>query len=174
MSGERKFKCSACQGQFTAEFFYATKHRSTGVTSNCKACSIASASQWRLQNRERHNAAKRRSNKRNGDTQKQWMANNRERMNEYMRQWRKSASPALPSAQVKHRKSCVVPPWADRNAIKSIYRLAKIARQTTGIDWEVDHEVPVLGRVVCGLHVETNLRLVPALKNRQKGNSYGE
>lgn len=40
----------------------------------------------------------------------------------------------------------------------------------TGTRHEVDHIVPLKGKTVRGLHVETNLRVIPHTENRQKGN----
>jgi len=44
--------------------------------------------------------------------------------------------------------------------------------RTTGVPHEVDHEVPLLGKAVCGLHWEGNLRVVARSENRRKGNSH--
>lgn len=68
------------------------------------------------------------------------------------------------------RKQEARPRWADVDAIAAIYaECARITRQT-GIPHEVDHIVPLLGRDVCGLHVEGNLRVVPRHVNRRKSN----
>lgn len=40
----------------------------------------------------------------------------------------------------------------------------------TGIEWHVDHIVPLKGVGVCGLHLWTNLRVIPKLLNLRKGN----
>lgn len=50
--------------------------------------------------------------------------------------------------------------------------LAALRTKTTGIRWEVDHIVPLVHPQVCGLHVETNLRVIPAIENRRKGNRH--
>lgn len=38
--------------------------------------------------------------------------------------------------------------------------------------WDVDHIIPLRGRVVSGLHVWNNLQVVPSSYNRSKGNKY--
>jgi hypothetical protein len=35
--------------------------------------------------------------------------------------------------------------------------------------FHVDHEIPLKGKYVSGLHVETNLRIIPAVENLKKG-----
>jgi hypothetical protein len=41
-----------------------------------------------------------------------------------------------------------------------------------GFQWEVDHIIPLQGKFVSGLHVPTNLQVVPSIINRQKHNRY--
>lgn len=59
-----------------------------------------------------------------------------------------------------------LPAWANLKAIEAVY--AEAAR----LGLEVDHVIPLRGEMVCGLHVEGNLRMLTKLENQQKGNRY--
>lgn len=50
------------------------------------------------------------------------------------------------------------------------YDLAKLRNKATGIDWHVDHIIPLCGKNICGFHVWNNLRVIPASENLRKGN----
>lgn len=64
------------------------------------------------------------------------------------------------------------PRWSNQNAVVAIYRERDRLAAETGIPHEVDHIVPIVSRVVCGLHCENNLRAIPMFENRSKSNKY--
>ncbi|HQU17304.1 MAG TPA: hypothetical protein PLO69_14580 [Gammaproteobacteria bacterium] len=70
----------------------------------------------------------------------------------------------------QHVSKHATPPWANRFYIGEAYDLAKWRTKATGVRWEVDHIVPLVSKVVCGLHVENNIRVVPHFINREKSN----
>lgn len=79
---------------------------------------------------------------------------------------------AIIAARREHIKRAT-PPWLtdeDRAAIRAIYREA--AAFGPGV-MHVDHIIPLRGKHVCGLHVPSNLRIIPALTNIKKSNRYG-
>lgn len=58
------------------------------------------------------------------------------------------------------------PTWANREAIDAIYAEARRMNMT------VDHIVPLRGKTVSGLHVESNLQLLTHEENARKGNRF--
>lgn len=48
--------------------------------------------------------------------------------------------------------------------------LRKLRNEITGIEWHVDHVIPLKGREVCGLHIWSNLAVIPKILNLRKSN----
>lgn len=63
--------------------------------------------------------------------------------------------------------------WDNREVTLMIYRLARTYR-SAGIPCHVDHIIPLCGKTVSGLHVYTNLTLLPPWDNIKKGNVYAD
>ncbi len=78
------------------------------------------------------------------------------------------------ATQAKYRatKLKATPKWANIEAIKGWYKLAKMFDKTFKEKHHVDHIVPLQGKKVCGLHVEYNLQVLTAVENLSKGNKY--
>lgn len=67
------------------------------------------------------------------------------------------------------------PMWlsdSDKREIKLIYKIAARVSKETGIVHHVDHEIPLQGEFVSGLHVPGNLQLLTAFDNCSKHNKF--
>ena len=75
----------------------------------------------------------------------------------------------------KIRKMNRIPKWVTADEmwlIKEAYTLAKLRTKLHGFSWHVDHILPLQGDLVSGLHVPTNLQVIPWLDNVKKKNKF--
>lgn len=73
-------------------------------------------------------------------------------------------------AAYKAAKRRATPLWANMDAIRAIYRRAVEVQGATGERMHVDHIVPLQSAIVCGLHCEANLQILPGRENESKRN----
>ena len=134
------------------------KHKmmADGHLNICKECRKAYEAEWRLQNPERSDAIKRRA-------LQKYLATPHGKKNRVRMQRRREI--------LQHDR---MPIWANLFFIEEIYELCaqRNAMRALGVRWDVDHIVPLSSPLVCGLHVEANLRVIPQIENRQKCNRF--
>ena len=92
--------------------------------------------------------------------------------------WKKANPHKIAAYRRRRRgvKANATPLWAGDEwedlLMAEIYTLAKLRTRLTGFEWHVDHVIPLVSQLVCGLHCSANLRVVPAKINLSKGNKY--
>lgn len=124
---------------------------------------------WARNNRERHREHQKNYEtrhpmppERRAEISRNWYSRNKSRVALYRAMHR-------PETAARARARRATPAWADRAAISMIYRVAEVIR-ITGFDVEVDHFIPIKGKLVSGLHVHNNLQIILTTANRRKGN----
>ena len=78
----------------------------------------------------------------------------------------RSAVEARRRAAKLHR----TPSWSERGCIAELYADAGLFAKAFGIDFAVDHTLPLQGDTVSGLHVVGNLSILPKSSNSSKHN----
>ena len=121
---------------------------------------------WRQNNKDRC-----------AETQRNWNEKNKEKRNQLSKNWRERNKSAMTALKAKRRADILqrTPAWLTADdfwLIREAYALAKLRTVLTGVDWQVDHVVPLRGERVSGLHVPANLSVVPTGVNLKKGNRY--
>lgn len=82
------------------------------------------------------------------------------------------ARTVINAAQRRTRRLQAMPAWADKKEIRRFYDLAQQRSKETGTLHHVDHIIPLIHPLVCGLHVPANLRVVPFRVNLRKSNKF--
>lgn len=89
-----------------------------------------------------------------------------------MSDWLKENRAHQTAAQRKREadKLQATPGWANAVAIGEYYAFAALKTKLTGVEWQVDHKVPLQSKRVCGLHTDFNLQVITKAENIRKHN----
>lgn len=114
------------------------------------------------------------------DNSEQCLKKNKEyiqRNPDYYKQMRLK-QPEKVNAKENKRKAAKlqrIPCWLtpdDFWMIEQAYDICALRTKMTGIEWHVDHIIPLQGKLVSGLHMPYNLQVIPASINTSKGNKF--
>lgn len=136
-------RCPACEETKPLDGFAKNSRRKDGLQVNCRAC------QQRMQN--------------------DWYKRNRRKQLDANDAWRSTSEKHKAARSLRVFVIRNPPKWADRAAMHCLYTEAA-RRRSAGEDCQVDHIVPIVSELVCGLHVHNNLQLVTCSENSAKGN----
>ncbi len=185
--------CTKCKVEKDVYEFYKRSKAYDGLTSKCKPCEWIVTNAAREKNKGRYTANLYQWRKNNPDRVKElmrkdyikhrakrvalsakWARNNRVKTNAGIAKWQRANPHKVTNYSAKRRmtKMAATPAWANQFAIEEIYGIAQLRTKATGIPWHVDHIVPLKSDLVCGLHVEHNLQVLPWKANLAKGNKH--
>ena len=108
---------------------------------------------------------------------KAWRDANPDKCKELARRWKERNSEYYRARSAEYGADRfnlmkkATPKWVNKFFMREIYHLAQLRTKYLGVPHHVDHIIPLQSPVVCGLHVESNLRVIPARDNIRKGNT---
>lgn len=184
--------CTACGVEKGVGDYHKIKAGKHGVMAECKCCYAVRTKAYYEANKESMLEQAKAYKKANKETvsermkayyqankeavaerEKAYREANKEAVAERKKAYRKANPHIINAIKAKRRatKLQATPAWADLEAIKGMYELAAIFN-CTGLNLHIDHIVPLQSNLVCGLHCEANLQLMPSSDNISKGNRH--
>ena len=171
-------ECSKCGEEKPLDSF-SWKVKSAGRRhAKCKSCVKLHDAKYRADNKDRRKKYDEKYRENNREQIKarksNWRDENREKLRQSYRVYRVNNRDKCNASWVKYEAAKISrsPQWADQHLISEYYKEAMRLQELTGIKFHVDHIIPLRGELVSGLHVETNLQLLPAHENLGKSNSF--
>jgi len=155
--------CSKCKTEKEEIEFYKNKRKKDGLSSWCAVCNKMYLSSNKDKREKAYN---------------KWCTLNPGKASFLAREWNKSHPDIIKSKRAYYRTKyekrveIATPAWVNWKEVKSIYEEAHSLTKLTGIQFHVDHIIPLRGRRVSGLHVETNLQILTAKENTSKNNRF--
>jgi hypothetical protein len=143
-----------------------------------KEASAATATKWRQSHPEASREAGAKWRRENLDairrSNTRWESQNpvaRRALNTKWRRLNHGASCAF-SASRRASRLQRTPAWADQARMTIVYKVATQMSTELGIRMSVDHVIPLQGKIVSGLHVPGNLKIITASENSRKHNRF--
>lgn len=163
----REEACSCCgkSKQLTRLKKSTNKNRQYYLQSTCKACEYKQNLEWRNKNKDRWAKLVSQFYYRSSEG-KISRRNNMNHTEETRAEWKRQKAAARCSRAKQARFNDELTKFVTKEA----HDLRVRRNKSTNIEWHVDHIVPLKGKEVCGLHVWTNLRVIPKVQNLRKGN----
>jgi thymidine kinase len=186
-------KCGHCQEIKSLEDFSKNSLTASGLSSYCHKCRSEAQKKWRNDNKQKVCADRASWRKNNREKRRKieraWRAKNRERHYAMIKEWTKNnrekrnaiaaryAKRHPAKVSLNHRRyisarHISMPSWANEFFMDEAYDLAKLRTKKLGFKWVVDHIVPIRSNIVCGLHTDANLQVIPFTINASKSNRY--
>jgi hypothetical protein len=152
-----------------------------GYRTWCKACVSEYKKQYKIDNAERIKKVQKAYDAAQNPLRKTYFQQRyleqKQKIDAANRAYRKANLDKHAAKENKRRAAKLnrTPAWLtddDHWMIEQAYELAALRTKMFGFSWEVDHVLPMQGKMVSGLHVPTNLQVIPATLNRKKTNQY--
>lgn len=160
-------ECSKCfEWKIRQVDFYKRDLSFDGRESWCKSCKNSWGKNYYSENKDRLN-----------EWSREWYLNNKDEISEKFRK-RYRADPDYRKQRLvqwylrEERTRLCTPPWVDKIDLIPFYKEAQRLTEETGIPHHVDHIIPIVHDLVCGLNCPSNLQVITAEDNLRKSNKF--
>lgn len=159
-------ECVTCKKELPFTEFSRDRTAKHGFKYNCKCCRASRRKELDLLNPEVLILQRKRT----------YSINKDKRLLENKQNYIKNKAKHIAKAR-KYDLSKInrTPTWVskkDMKKVETLYLLSDRLTRCLQLSFHVDHEIPLRGKRVSGLHIFENLRVIPATTNLQKGNKW--
>ena len=171
-------KCDKCKEVKELTDFYKHKRMKDGRQRACIICQKAYCKEYSKVNSEKLRLRSAEWHKNNPEKaaakSRLWVELNPEKAAANNKAWGRANPDKI---RIKNAKRYIAKKqrtmaWSDLEAIEAIYAKARHLTKVTGVTHEVDHYYPLQGKLVSGLHVETNIQVITRHANSVKGSTF--
>lgn len=150
--------CKKCETEKELTEFVKHAKSPGGYRALCKVCK-------RLESKTHYAANGRKRQPYDSEFEAKYYQENRERIRQTQREYYRNNKHVFKEACMARKAGLkrATPPWADRDALRSIYKNCPKGMH-------VDHIHPLNGKESCGLHVPWNLQYLTPEQNMKKSN----
>lgn len=175
--------CVTCARARTAQWYADNREHANATKAEwCKRNPEkvkATSANWRIKNAAEHAAKQRMYRAENLEKemarQARWLAENPDKMRSINATWYKANMHKVAARGARRRasKSQAEVSWdaeLTELVLSEAFNLAQAREAATGFAWHVDHMIPLRAARASGLHVWSNLQVIPAWMNLTKNN----
>lgn len=159
--------CSKCGEHKPTASFARRARLKRGFNSWCKACKSSGSNAVRAKWSDERKLAR-------AEAERQRYAQCPERAKANVAEWKRSNPSKVAASNAKRRasKTTAKVPWASQRYMELWYEVARLETARSGVLCHVDHIVPLVHPMVCGLHCEDNMQVLTASENCSKQNKF--
>lgn len=160
--------CFKCGETKAIESFHKHSRMKDGRLNKCAACVVKDVAAWRSRNPSARDGEYEKALARGKRTRQRTQAE----ISEAATPERKLQTRRAVSAKHIHKKMAKDAAFDDELTdlvAGEAARLVQLRNAATGIKWSIDHIVPRNHQLACGLHIWSNLQVVPFAWNMSKG-----
>jgi 5-methylcytosine-specific restriction endonuclease McrA len=167
MNGRACTKCGLCK---LLTEFGRNAQRKDNLRPWCKTCHNAANAEWRKKTPEYY---KIRQEQNPGRRKKYDAAYKKKNPTFFKAYYEENKHEFVERVNRRRGRIKAAPLWADEQKIRLLYRVSSNLNRLHGyVKYHVDHVVPLQGKLVSGLHVHNNLRIIRAEENKAKFNKW--